>query len=153
MKKILLYLLGGIIILSTWFTTLYVNAQSNSAPSTEQQGTSDKKECKDWCCWVKLNTNFPIVWNCITFGEGKNETNSTNVFQKMVGALTKITMSVILVVCFVIIIIAWIMRAWAGEDSSQRTKAKKLIEKVAITILLIWFSWVILRLINPNFFG
>jgi hypothetical protein len=62
-------------------------------------------------------------------------------------------MSIILVACFVMIIIAWIMRAWAWEDSSQKTKAKKLIERVAITILLIWFSWVILRIINPNFFG
>jgi hypothetical protein len=24
---------------------------------------------------------------------------------------------------------------------------------VGITVLLLWFSWVILRLINPNFFG
>jgi hypothetical protein len=45
------------------------------------------------------------------------------------------------------------MWAWAWEDSSKKTKAKKLIIKVWITVLLLWFSWVILRLINPNFFG
>jgi hypothetical protein len=31
--------------------------------------------------------------------------------------------------------------------------AIKWIKTVAITVLLLWFSWVILRLINPNFFG
>lgn len=114
--------------------------------------TPEKKECKDWCCGIKLNTNFPGIWTCISFGKNGN-TNPTNVFQKTIWTFTKLIMSIILVVCFVMIIIAWIMRAWAWEDSSQKTKAKKLIERVAITILLIWFSWVILRIINPNFFG
>ncbi len=114
--------------------------------------TPEKKECKDWCCGIKLNTNFPGIWTCISFGKNGN-TNPTNVFQKTIWTFTKLIMSIILVACFVMIIIAWIMRAWAWEDSSQKTKAKKLIERVAITILLIWFSWVILRIINPNFFG
>ena len=109
------------------------------------------KECPKWCCGIKLNTNFPIIWNCISLSEW--QANPTNVFPAMMRALTRIIMSVILVVCFIMIIIAWIMRAWAGEDSSKKTAAKKIIERVAITILLLWFSWAILRLINPNFFG
>lgn len=115
--------------------------------TTHAPGDWDSSSCK----WIKLNTNFPWIWTCITYE--KEGSNQTNVFQKMMWALTKLVGSVILVVCFIMIIIAWIMWAWAGEDSSQRTKAKKIIEKVAITILLIWFSGVILRAINPNFFG
>lgn len=172
-NKILSYLLGAVLILSMWFVTWYVNAQADSSPSSYENCLSkcpenptnpadkqlciakcdaeNKNECPDWCCGIKLNTNFPGIWDCITYKKGKS--NPTNVFQTMMWGLTKLVTSIILVVCFITIIIAWIMRAWAGEDSSQRTKAKKLIEKVAITILLIWFSWVILRLINPNFFG
>ena len=177
-NKILSYLLGCILVLSMWFISSYVYAQwtdcitmctertqreevvydqcVNDCYSAEQQQQQQQqqqtKECKDWCCGIKLNTNFPGVWTCISFGKNGN-TNPTNVFQKTIWTFTKLIMSIILVVCFVMIIIAWIMRAWAWEDSSQKTKAKKLIERVAITILLIWFSWVILRIINPNFFG
>lgn len=112
------------------------------------------KQWNDWwskCNWIKLNTDFPIIWNCITISEW--QANPTNVFPWMMRALTRIIMSIILVVCFIMIIIAWIMRAWAWEDSSQKTKAKDIIKKVAIAVLLLWFSWAILRLINPNFFG
>jgi ABC-type Na+ efflux pump permease subunit len=65
----------------------------------------------------------------------------------MTSALIKLTMSIILVVCFILIIVAGIMRS-----ANKPKEAKKLISWVAITILLLWFAWVILRLINPNFF-
>ena len=103
------------------------------------------------CAWIKLNTNFPIIWNCINVGKGW--VTPISAFPTMMSALTKIVMSLILVVCFITIIVAWVMRAWAGDDSTKATKAKWLITKVAITILLLWFSWAILRLINPNFFS
>lgn len=98
------------------------------------------------CSWIKLNTNFPILWNCIEFE--KNGNNPTTAFPKMIWALTKIIMSLILVVCFIMIIYSWILRA-----SDNPSEAKKWLKRVAITILLLWFSWAILRLINPNFFG
>ena len=109
-----------------------------------------EKTCPRWCCWIKLNTNFPIIGNCISTGGG---TDARNAFPTMIWALTKIAMALVFIVCFILIIVAWIMRAWAWWDSSQKTKAKNLIKKVAITILLLWFSGVILRLINPNFFA
>lgn len=102
--------------------------------------------CKWWCCWIKLNTNFPIIWNCIEIDSATE--NPTNAFPYMIWALTKIIISLILVVCFILVIVAWIMRA--GDKPKE---GKELLKKVAITILLLWFSWVILRLINPNFFG
>lgn len=135
----------------------YKPEESNSPEAQElkkqqqQQQQQQEKQEENKCNWIKLNTNFPIIWNCITISEWK--VNPTNVFPWMMRALTRIIMSMILVVCFIMIIIAWIMWAWAWEDSSQKTKAKDIIKKVAITVLLLWFSWAILRLINPNFFG
>ena len=170
-NKILSYLLGAVLILSMWFVTWYVNAQADSSPSSyenclskcpenptnladkqlciakcdaeyKKDGTENKNECKDWCCGIKLNTNFPGLWNCIEYSQEKSA------FPKMMGILTKLIMSIILVICFIMIIVAWIM--WASDDPKG---AQNIIKKVAITILLLWFSGVILRLINPNFFG
>ena len=118
-------------------TTTTLPAQQTSSPQMSETTV---------CNWIKLNTNFPIIWNCI---ETKGATeNPTNAFPYMIWALTKIIMSLILVVCFILVIVAWIMRA-----ADKPKEGKELLKKVAITILLLWFSWVILRLINPNFFS
>lgn len=111
----------------------------------QQCSEKGKKECPNWCCWIKLNTNFPFIGNCIWDSSNENETNA---FPTMVWAITKIVMSLILVVCFILIIYAGIL--WA---SNKPTDAKKWLTRVAVTILLLWFSWAILRLINPNFFS
>ena len=103
------------------------------------------------CEGIKLNTNFPIIWDCINIKKGGEGTDVTQAFPTMIWALTKIIISIILVVCFIMIIVAWIMRASSWDKAT--TKAKSLIIKVAVTVLLLWFSWVILKLINPNFFS
>lgn len=94
------------------------------------------------CDWIALNTKFPIIWNCIP------TENSTNAFPFMIEALVKIVMALILVVCFIFIIVAWIL--WAADNPAG---AKKIIKKVAVTILVLWFAWTILTIVNPNFFG
>lgn len=94
------------------------------------------------CDWIALNTNFPIIWNCIPTD------NMQSAFPFMMEALAKIVMALILVVCFIFIIIAGIM--WAADKPDA---AKKIIKKVAVTILLLWFAWTILTIVNPNFFG
>ena len=134
-NKILSYLLGWVfaVLLGLWW--LWWNYVSAAV------------DCSQPCDWVKLNTCFPIIWNCI------KSKDATNAFPTMMWALAKIIVSLILVVCFVCIIIAGIMRASDNPWSRKWWWAKWLIAKVAITILLLWFSWVILRLINPNFFG
>jgi len=118
---------------------------TQDCPLPDDEPEEWKRKCWDHCDWIKLNTCFPIIWDCI---ETKAEaTNPTNAFPYMIWALTKIVMSVILVVCFILVIVAWIMRSADKPD-----QAKKLLKRVAITILLLWFSWVILKLVNPNFF-
>ena len=138
-NKILSYLLGWVFAVLLGFWWLWLNSV-------------DAANCTDTCeNGIKLNTCFPIIGNCIdTWGD---KTKPTEAFPTMIWALTKIIIALVFVVCFILIIVAWIMWAWAWEDASKKTKAKKLIIKVWITVLLLWFSWVILRLINPNFFG
>lgn len=131
-NKILSCLLGwffAVLLGFWWFLWNYVNAEN-------------------WeCNGIKLNTNFPIIWNCIETKAG-SRTDPTNAFPTMIWALTKIVMSIILVVCFILIIYAGIL--WSAN---KPTDAKKWIKTVAITILLLWSSGVILKLVNPNFFG
>jgi hypothetical protein len=100
---------------------------------------------KEDCKWIALNTCFPIIWNCIWWDNAT--TDSTNVFPTMIWALTKIAVSLVLVVCFILVIYAGIL--WATDKPKE---AKDRLKRVAITVLLLWFSWAILRLINPNFF-
>ena len=128
-RKILSYLLMWILwVLNFWLVWWNVYAA----------------ECvpKEKCTWISLNTCFPIIWNCI------KSDKATGAFPTMMWALAKIVVSLILVVCFILIIYAGIL--WSMDKPKE---ARDWIKRVAITILLLWFSWVILRLVNPNFFG
>ena len=100
--------------------------------------------CGGTCNWIELKTCFPIIWDCIGDGEGED---ATNAFPSMIWALTKIIMSLILVACFILIIYAGIL--WSADKPKE---AKEWLRRVGITILLLWFSGAILKLINPNFF-
>lgn len=146
-RKLLWYLLGWVFVTFFGFWLLwwnYVRAEDDWWTKKTSNCIS-KADCK----WIYLNTCFPIVWNCIGTAEGSSTTvNPTNAFPAMVWALTKLIMALILVVCFILIIVAWIQRS-----ADKPKEAKELIKKVAITILILWFSGAILRLINPNFFS
>lgn len=122
-KKIISYLLIWFFSILWWLSWIYVLADETD------------------CDWIKLNTDFPIIWNCISTKD------TLSAFPTMMGAISKIVVSLILVVCFIFIIVAWIKRS-----SDDPKWAKDILKKVAITILVLWFSWAILRLINPNFF-
>jgi len=159
-NKILSYLLIWVFALSMWFITSYTNAQADPVEKCKTDcrigyGTDPAvndclrkcEKCPDWCCWIKLNTDFPIIWNCI-WGDKEDGVDATNAFPTMLGAFTKIIMSVILVVCFVMVIYAGILRS-----ANNPKEAKEWLTRVAITVALLWLSGVILKLINPNFFG
>lgn len=121
---------------------------------------SDKKDVswtcqpcsnKDVCCGVKLNTDVPFIWNCIELGQANWTTGKiteANAFPTLIAWLTKLLMTVILIVCFLVVIVAWVL--WTTWDSK---KGKELIKWVAIALALLGASGVILRLVNPNFFG
>lgn len=108
----------------------------------------------EWvCCGISLNTSIPFIGNCIeddSANKGVGETNVTGetAFPVLMWSLTKILVSVILIISFVLIIVGGIMIA-----TGNPAEGKKMIIKVVIGIALLGASGVILRLINPNFFG
>jgi len=116
-------------------------------------------ECKpcnaEWvCCGIELNTNVPFIGKCIEDGSVENlspdetKVTSSTAFPVLMWSLTKILVTIILIVSFVLIIIGGIMIA-TGDPGW----GKKMIMKVVVGIALLGASGVILRLINPNFFG
>ena len=154
-KKILWYLLMIMSVFSISVLWTLVNAQSSpktdpqSTPSSTTNTTTNATTTSE-CHWIKLNTDFPFIWNCISIKKWStaDESNPTNVFPRMMSALTKIIITIILVVCFILIIVAGIK--WSSWDPKWW---KDLIKKVAITIILLWLAWVILKLVNPAFFS
>lgn len=129
----------GFCVCNTWF----------------KPGTDPCKPCSDpWvCCGISLNTSIPFIGNCIEDNkddQGVGETNVTGetAFPVLMWSLTKILVTVILIVSFVLIIVGGIMIA-----TGNPADGKKMIIKVVIGIALLWASGVVLRLINPNFFG
>lgn len=102
------------------------------------------------CCGVKLNTKIPFIGDCIessTQATGSVITETT-AFPILVSAMVKLLISVILIVAFILIIVAGIMIA-----TNNPKWGKDMIVKVAIWLAILGASGVILRLINPNFFG
>lgn len=104
----------------------------------------------DVCCGTKLNTKIPFIGDCIESStQASNSTiNETTAFPTLVTALVKILVSVILIASFVLIVVAGVMIA-----TGDAKWGKDMIIKVAIWLALLGASGVILRLINPNFFG
>ncbi len=104
------------------------------------------------CCGIELNTSVPFIGKCIESSSTNQSPDETNVtwdtaFPVLMWSLTKILVTIILIVSFILIIIGGIMIA-TGDPSWGR----KMIMKVVVGIALLWASGVILRLINPNFF-
>lgn len=113
------------------------------------------KKCVDCtdpgvCCGVKLNTSIPFIGNCIETKaqDATNGLNDGEAFPLLMGMLTKILISVILITSFVLIVVAGVMIATGNPKWG-----KDMIVKVAVGLAILWASGVILRLINPNFFG
>ena len=119
----------------------------------------DKCICdsENFCCWIQLNTVVPFIWDCIELNTDSNREDTTSVnnvtaFPILMQWLMKILMSVIMVFSFLMVIVSWLlMTAWAFQTNSF-DKWKKILKNVIISLLLLWCSWLILSLINPNFF-
>ncbi len=102
------------------------------------------------CCGIKLNTSVPFIGNCI---ESKKHNavsgiEESQAFPILMSGLVQLLVTVILIVSFILIIVGGIMIA-TGNPS----EGKKLILKVVTGIAILGASGVILRLVNPNFFG
>ncbi len=106
------------------------------------------------CDWIQLNTVVPFIWDCIwTKNTDPNEVNTTNAFPKLMWSLSRILITAILISSFLMVVVWWVMIISWWIKEWNFTQWKTLIWKVIIGLALLWASWIILRLINPNFFG
>ena len=95
---------------------------------------------------VELNTNFPWVGKCV------NPTSAGDVFWWMLWSVMKLVVNITIAVAFIALIAAGVMLTMSWVSQSTAWKWKELLKKVILWIVLLWLSWIILHVINPNFF-
>jgi len=142
--KYLVYALSLLLLLNYFSVNNFVFAEEASGNWT----TEDSADCK----WIKLNTDVPFVGDCLSLSSENGGINPLNAFATLLAALSSITMTVILIFCFMAVLIWGVLITtwWVAEGNVS--KWKDLIKHVVIALALLWASGVILRLINPNFF-
>ncbi len=97
---------------------------------------------------IPLNTSIPFIGRCVSKSSGaEGDDSSLNAFPQIISAATKMLVTVILLVSFVMIVVGGVQ--WASWDAKS---GKAKITKVAIGIAMLGMMGAILRLINPNFF-
>ncbi|MFA7718146.1 MAG: pilin [Candidatus Absconditabacterales bacterium] len=133
-----------------------INPFSCSCP--DGQGENADRVCKpctddDVCCGIKLNTKIPFIGNCIENTTQGGTMDEGSAFPILITALMKILITAILIVSFILIIIGGVMIATGGASPENVTTGKKMIKNVIIGLAILGAIGVILRLINPNFFG
>lgn len=138
---------------------------SNLACPEWQTGDEAKCDCvcdsAQTCCWVRLNTVVPFIWDCIelwdsTYLDGdtsKSTVTQLTAFPFLMMWLTKIAVTVVLIFSIIVVIASWLLMATWGISASWYNQWKKLLMNVIISLILLWCSWLILKLINPTFFG
>lgn len=104
----------------------------------------------DDCDWISLNTHVPFIWNCIWW-EG-SDVEDDEIFPFLIWWMTKILVTVVIVVGFFMLVAWWVMITMSWADQSAFSTWKDLIIRVLVGIFLLWASWVILYMLNPNFF-
>ncbi|USN57462.1 MAG: hypothetical protein H6766_03335 [Candidatus Peribacteria bacterium] len=100
---------------------------------------------------MKLNTDVPFVGRCINQLdglEGNTQAGTATAFPRLMRALANIVMTLILVGSIVLLVVSGVM--WTSGDAEQ---GKKMMRRVILSLVLLGASGIILRLINPVFFG
>ena len=150
----LLCMIGSIFLISL-ISVLALPSQTVHAANTYQDCLGRQEDSKDPSkneAWViRLNTNVPFVWRCIHKRTDWEQSNATNALPKLLQALVRIAMTVVVVAWFLWILV-WgfmITGAWAFWTAE---KGKRIIIAVIVGLILLWASWIILSLVNPDFF-
>ena len=138
--------------------------ESETAPEWKKLWDNCERVCDpaEACCWIKLNTVVPFIGDCIemttqnsTNGANPNSSNvnQLNAFPFLMMGLSKILVTVILIFSFLVVIAAWLMMVtWVYEEWNYK-KWMDRVKKVIVALILLWSSGLILKLINPTFFG
>lgn len=118
-------------------------------------------EAEGVCCGIELNTVVPFIGDCIKFKGSSNDTNTTVVwpttaFPVLMKGLSRLLVTAIMIFSFLLLVVAGVLMTFGDIDTGKGSGYsvwKQLIGKVIIGIALLGASGVILKLINPNFFG
>lgn len=134
------------------------DARRNSWEAVKRDSSKCKCVCDPsmWCCWVKLNTVVPFIWDCIEMTNGNDTTqwvNQLNAFPYLMKWITKILITAIMIFSIIIVIAAWFLMSTSVASEGNYKKWVELLKNVLICLILLWCSWLILKLVNPNFFG
>jgi len=152
MKKIVLWILF-ILTINTVYAWWMIEAPTSSDSSSTSSNTSTANSNSDDNNWwwntsdcIKLNTNFPWVWKCIS------PTDPSSAFSWLMWWLMKLVVNITIAVSFIALIASGIMLTTSWISQSTAWKWKELLKKVVLWIALLWLSWLILHTINPNFY-
>ena len=157
MKKFILIL----VILFSGLLTCYTNVNANPEPQQVTQEDLDEWVIVTWkrrCKWISLNTNMPFIGNCIQTYDSHADENwdrvvtPVNAFPTLIWALMNLLMTIILIMSLLMIVWSWVLMTMGWMDSSRYTNWIKLLTRVVQGMALLGASWVILKVINPNFF-
>lgn len=114
-----------------------------------------------WCCGVQLNVPLPFIGDCIeltnsnsTAGarDGSISINQLNAFPVLIKWISKIIVTLIMIFSVIVVIFAWVMMTTSVANESNYKTWLEMLKKVIIALILLWTSWLILKLINPTFF-
>lgn len=129
--------------------------KNQSENGKSKDATSKAQETKTWwgeCKGIKLNTDFPFIGRCIGLSASDQGVNQTNAFAYMIKAIMKFIITVIMVTSVLMIVAAGVLMTTAGVEKSNYSKWLEMIKNVARALAMLWASWVLLKLVNPNFF-
>ena len=142
---------------NSWYNEWWQCHQCEEWTVANAEGTKCVCDPNKKCCWIQLNTVVPFIWDCIemTASSRWDTTSVTSVtaFPVLMQWLMKILMSAIMIFSFLMVIIAWFMMTTWAFSSWNFAKWKTILKNVIISLILLGCSWLILSLINPNFFG
>ena len=117
-----------------------------------------KCECDPnlWCCGVQLNTVVPFIWDCIELTSSTDTSQGLNqltAFPYLMKWLSKIVVTIIMILSIIIVVVAWLMMTTSVAKAWNYETWLKWLWNVIKALILLWISWLILKLINPTFFG
>lgn len=103
---------------------------------------------------ITLNIDFPFIGRCIkkSLDSDPNNTTIVNVFPKLTWKLVRLVMTIIVIMWFLGILVGWFMIAWNGALGTKQ-QWRKLIITIVLWLILLGATWIILNMLNPEFFG
>lgn len=100
---------------------------------------------------IKLTDDIPISVDCKTF-QIIYGNSGTDFIKRFVSIVYRLAVGIVGVVAVLVMVINGIRISTAGDDSGVVSDAKERIAQSIFGLAILFFAWLILRSVNPNFF-